>query len=227
MNSDQRDEAKELYRIGIHRDVISKKCNLSIAKIKYSAMRKGWKRDPESFQLGADFMAAHGEIFLPFHECPEYFVSSNGRVLSMKASSPGIVLKPDSDKDGYLHVSLKIPGRETSKRYSVHRMVLTTFNGKPPTAGHVCAHWDGDRTNNCLENLRWATQSDNLKDKHRHGTAFVGSAHPRASIDEQKAAEIKKLLQTGLTLKDVARASGSTFYVVADISSGRSWRHVQ
>ncbi|MNP61275.1 hypothetical protein D3C76_1564410 [compost metagenome] len=106
-------------------------------------------------------------------------------------------------------------------------MVLITFNGPPPTQDHVCAHWNGDRAENWLGNLRWATQAENLEDRHRHGTAFIGSAHPRATIDELKASEIKELLRSGMTLLAASKASGTNFCVVADISREKTWRHVQ
>lgn len=225
--NEQIEIANELYKIGVHRDVISSASELTVGQVKGYARRLGWKRAPELFQSGADFVAKYGETFAPFPKCPDYFVSSFGRILSMKASAPGVFLKPHADKDGYQHVTLTIDGRASPKRYAVHRMVLITFRGEPPTEDHVCAHGNGDRSGNWVGNLRWATQAENLEDKHRHGTAFVGSAHPRATIDEQTAAEIKELLRSGMTILAASKASGANFCVVADISREKTWRHVQ
>jgi hypothetical protein len=44
----------------------------------------------------------------------------------------------------------------------VHRIVAVAFLGPPPSKQHVVDHIDRDRTNNCIENLRWITNLDNL-----------------------------------------------------------------
>lgn len=44
------------------------------------------------------------------------------------------------------------------KRYKVHRLICLAFNGLPPSPEHdTVDHIDMVKTNNCIENLRWAT----------------------------------------------------------------------
>jgi hypothetical protein len=50
----------------------------------------------------------------------------------------------------------------------VHELVLSTFAGLRP-AKHECCHINGIPTDNRLENLRWGTRSDNIRDSVRHG----------------------------------------------------------
>jgi hypothetical protein len=59
----------------------------------------------------------------------------------------------------------------------VHHLVLEAFVGPRP-AGHEAAHGDGDKTNNALANLRWATPKENAADRYRHGTVLFGTRHP-------------------------------------------------
>jgi hypothetical protein len=84
----------------------------------------------------------------------------------------GRVLKPARSSSGYPILNL---GRRAQQ--FVHRLVLETFVGPRP-AGHQAVHGDGDRYNNALTNLRWATRKENEADKRRHGTLLLGARNP-------------------------------------------------
>lgn len=64
--------------------------------------------------------------------------------------------------NGYLFVNLR------GKKYRVHRLVMATFVGPCPEGHQVC-HYDGNRQNNSLSNLRYDTSKANAADKRRHG----------------------------------------------------------
>jgi len=55
------------------------------------------------------------------------------------------------------------------KNIRVHRLVLENFGGIK--SGHHAAHRNGDRMDNRIENLYWATPKENSADRKRHGTA--------------------------------------------------------
>lgn len=76
----------------------------------------------------------------------------------------GQALAPVRVPNGYLHVAL------SGTQVAVHTLVLEAFAARRP-AGMQCAHNDGDRSNNALSNLRWATPKENNADKRQHGTA--------------------------------------------------------
>lgn len=78
----------------------------------------------------------------------------------------GKVLRPSLTK-GYRMAYLSRDGEVNG--FSVHALVALAFIGPRPDGMQV-AHWDNDRENNRLSNLRYATQSENEKDKARHGT---------------------------------------------------------
>lgn len=108
-----------------------------------------------------------------------YEVSSRGRVRSLPRKvatsrgarvSPGRTLKTPTSTGGYLRVDLSRDG--ISKSRSVHVLVLEAFTGPRPSRGHDACHWDGDPSNNNIENLRWDTKSANMADKMRHGRDF-------------------------------------------------------
>lgn len=131
--------------------------------------------------------------------------SKSGKYFPMKVNGRIMNLTPlgDREKD-YLFVGFK----RGNKGYNelVHRLVLQTFVSPAPEKME-CSHWDGDPTNNRVENLRWATKSENEKDKARHGTQMACVSHPKLTM--KQAREIRKFYAEG---------KGST-YVLAETYS--------
>ena len=64
-------------------------------------------------------------------------------------------------KNGYLSYNLTMPDG-TMKRLYAHRLVATAFIENPLNKKEV-NHIDGNKINNCVENLEWVSYSENLK----------------------------------------------------------------
>ena len=86
-----------------------------------------------------------------------YGVSDKGRVRSLKSGKERI-LKPGSDKDGYLQVGLYKNGEK--KMCKVHRLVAQTFIPNPDNLPQV-NHKDEDKENNSVHNLEWCSSKYN------------------------------------------------------------------
>ena len=109
-----------------------------------------------------------------------YEVSSHGRVRSVDRTVTrsdgkvhrykGKVLSAGlSKRGGYPLVSLYTQGKNQS--HYVHSLVAEAFIGSQTEGTHVC-HYDGDPTNNHLDNLRYGTPSENKLDQVLHGTHY-------------------------------------------------------
>jgi hypothetical protein len=70
--------------------------------------------------------------------------------------------------DGYLAVSLSNDSKYNSKQYLIHRLVAEIFIDNPEDKQCVI-HIDGDRTNNCVENLKWCSRSDIMIEAIKQG----------------------------------------------------------
>ncbi len=131
---------------------------------------------------------------------PEYQVSNLGNVRREKPSCgtrQGKLCKPLINRStGYYGVALC--RNCVQKRIDIHRLVALAFLGPQPSPRHLVAHNDGVRTNNIVSNLRWATQSENLADMRRHGTALVGMANPMAKLDEIDISAIHHMKTLGI-----------------------------
>lgn len=114
-----------------------------------------------------------------------YEVSDQGRVRSLARTIPikngthrnvsGRVLAPLTDSSGYKTVGLRKSGRGTTRR--VHSLVMDVFV-HPRRDGEVVCHNNGDPADNRLTNLRYGTNSENMRDKRRHGTDYnVNKTH--------------------------------------------------
>ena len=72
------------------------------------------------------------------------------------------IMKPTLLNTGYLQVQLS--GR---RKHSIHRLVAMAFIPNPAHKAHV-NHKNGSRADNRLENLEWATPSENAFHSFRH-----------------------------------------------------------
>ena len=99
-------------------------------------------------------------------EVPGKMVSSLGRIQSCR----GIIHRGHLSRHGdYLT-------KVSSAVKRVHRLVALAFLGKPPTEHHSqINHKDGDKANNAVENLEYATPSQNCI--HFHTLAKRNSSH--------------------------------------------------
>lgn len=97
-----------------------------------------------------------------------YSVSRYGAVRSNpRVGAGGRVLKQSTNSQGYKFVTLCMNGK--CKVWKVHVLVATAFIGPRPPGMDIC-HYDDDKRNNNLSNLRYDTRSANALDSVRNGT---------------------------------------------------------
>lgn len=94
-----------------------------------------------------------------------YRVSNTGEVMSLYYNKE-YVLPKRVDKRGYLLVTLSKNGK--SKKVRIHRLVAKAFIPNPENKPQV-NHIDGNKQNNCVSNLEWATNKENIGHAWRTG----------------------------------------------------------
>ncbi|MGJ5667773.1 NUMOD4 motif-containing HNH endonuclease [Rhodococcus aetherivorans] len=106
-----------------------------------------------------------------------YEVSSDGLVRSIERTIqyadgrsrvyPSRIISPrDGGRSGHLIVSLS--KNLYRRHFRVHTLVAEAFIGPRP-AGTECCHNNGIASDNRVENLRWDTHTENMRDTVRHG----------------------------------------------------------
>lgn len=150
-----------------------------------------------------------------------YEVSDLGRVRSSFGGRQRI-LRQKLNRTGRFVVCLPKAG---AKKYpQVHQLVLGAFVGPCPR-GQECAHNDGNAHNNRLQNLRYDTHLNNMRDKAKHGTNFKpkGEAHHLHKLTEKEVIEIFESPETQMVLARRYQVHQTT---ISDVKTGRDWSHV-
>lgn len=127
-----------------------------------------------------------GEQWKSITDFPSYQVSSAGRVRNRR----GYVLA-SQNRNGYLRVFLL--NGSIKGRFDVHRLVATAFLPNPTSLPQV-DHINENKTDNRVENLRWATRSENT-------LAAVAVAVNQLTMDG-------KLIQRFASMKEAAKSIG-------------------
>lgn len=100
---------------------------------------------------------------------PRKTVYKDGRVAFHQPKN----LKPQEVKKGYLRAEPTVDGKKVM--CMIHRAVAEAFIPNPENKPQV-NHIDGDKKNNCVENLEWVTNDENYK--HAAENGLLGSAVP-------------------------------------------------
>ena len=145
------------------------------------------------------------------------FSTLAGKVVTQKYE--GRFLSQYTDKEKYCKVRFGIDKKKFSER--VARLVLMAFDREPMKDEFAC-HNDSDPQNNCIENLRWDTQTGNMKDRLDRGLYKRGKDHHAATI----STELVDRLQAGLiSPSEAAKEYGYRYQHLWRIANGQSWKH--
>lgn len=96
-----------------------------------------------------------------------YEVSDKGEV---RNKTTNYILKGRPTKRGYLQVSIRYDGEKNFINRYIHRLVAEAFLSENHTEDkNSVNHIDGDKTNNSVNNLEWATYAENNEHANKNG----------------------------------------------------------
>jgi NUMOD4 motif/HNH endonuclease len=142
----------------------------------------------------------------------------------------GQILKPHTNSSGYYQINLNRKSIRTT--FAIHQLVAQAFldnHLSKPLVNHI----NGIKTDNNVNNLEWATYSENLehayKNRLRRAVKIneVASKNYKRKLTEQQVREIKLLIAAkSLTLKQIANQYDVGRSTIGFIKSGRNWSHI-
>lgn len=155
-----------------------------------------------------------------------YEVSNLGRIKSNKLwrrdmTSERILVQCVS-KTGYYVVTLVLNGKY--RVFKVHRLIAEAFIPNPENKRTV-NHKDGDKLNNSLDNLEWATDLENIRHAFKNGLIpkVVGENQSATKLTEK---EVKQIFLSGMSRRELAKKYNVGYTTITNILTGESWNHI-
>lgn len=159
---------------------------------------------------------------IPIPNWEEYLIDTKGNVYRVAPSCgavTGKILKWAISKNGYAKVSLC--RNSIRKEYLVHRLVAMAFIGDP-TGFDVC-HYDGNKLNNDVSNLRIDTRKGNMSDQIRMKKTPRGEKCGSNKYKTEFVEQLKRRLINGETVSSLHMETNIPKPTLYGIKSGATW----
>lgn len=161
---------------GLHR--VAKAVTEGRSRIPAREIPKDWFNELSMESIGGTYQPVEYQGHPGWFEIPGfsgYAANRLGEILTKRTR-----YKTKGTMSGrYLRVAVYRDGEPKHMLYYTHILVCLAFYGPPPIQSAVVLHKDNDRKNVSPNNLRWGTQSENIKQVWADGlrvksTDFVG-----------------------------------------------------
>ena len=153
-------------------------------------------------------------------EKSKYKISSDGYVISTKYNGKeGVVrqLKHSHDRDGYCIITLNHKGKKYTRK--IHRLVAEAFIPNPKGYPEV-NHCDGDKDNNCDDNLEWCDTTANIHHALNNDLRYRINA-------EESIEEVCALLSTNdYSISEISKITGVSKPTIRRIKNGKRWKTI-
>lgn len=138
----------------------------------------------------------------------------------------GRMLKGHKGKNGYIKTNFSKNGVLYYRL--IHRLVAEAFIPNPENKKNV-NHKNGIKDDNRLENLEWATDSENSLHAIRTGLTRVrkGEEIYFSKITNRQAYFIKCMFfRDNMSVTQISKVTGLSGRMIADLVKERTWKHI-
>lgn len=176
----------------------------------------------------------HSGVPEGFKEIPgyagKYFINEQGQVWSCFKNR--ILTQHLDAKKKYLQSLMMVPGRKTGIPRYIHKLVAITWLGEAPgptgskSNEYGLNHKDGNRLNNCVDNLEWVTNAENLSHAWHTGLRndFIGENAHNSIFTKEQVREIRLRLIDGEKVKAIASEFNASIGIIKSIQKFYSWK---
>lgn len=156
-----------------------------------------------------------------------YQVSNYGNVKSLARNNCNVclkdrILKYSKNHQGYKQVALFKKSKQ--KSFKIHKLVALAFIPNPnnyPCINHI----DGNKQNNCVDNLEWCTYSHNNKEAYRLGLNKVSKKVNQYDLDNNFIKQWDSLADVQRELKICAINISRVCRGMLNKTGGFKWRY--
>lgn len=152
-----------------------------------------------------------------------YFINKKGELFT----DFGQRRMKDSLKGGY--VKNDLVNKDGSNRfYFRHRLVMIVFNYREDYKDFQVNHIDGNKVNNCVENLEWCTNQENQIHAIKLGlkVSLKGQDNPAAKLTEEQVLDLIHDLLDHVPYSQICKKYNCSKSTVAAIKAKRNWRYL-
>lgn len=144
----------------------------------------------------------------------DYEITRDGKVINKHT---GHTLAPQPNGKGYLRVSIG------KKLMFIHRLVAEKYIPNPENKPQV-NHKDGNKLNNCVDNLEWVTNQENRNHAVNNDLQVTGEKCSWAKLTEENVKEIRA--NPGYENEYWARKFKVSRSTISDVVNYRTWKHI-
>lgn len=163
-----------------------------------------------------------------------YEISDKGEVIFLEKVLPvmgATYIKKEQksfgykDKKGYLNFDFRRRGGKVTK---VHKLVAEAFIPNPNNLPQI-NHKDGNKINNCVENLEWCDNSYNQLHAFKHKLQKGEFNHPNSKLKYEEVVFIKENYKKGIKgcgARKLAKKFNVTPATIFAIIKGKSYKNI-
>lgn len=179
------------------------------------------------------------EIFKTIPSFPDYEVSNFGRVKTksrkiryvhakskkelFRQSNCRFLKEQFNNLTGYKFYQLYLDKKMHNK--TVHKLVADAFLEKEKDKDYI-NHIDGNKHNNCVENLEWCTNEYNHEHAIRTGLKAKGEKIGSSKLNTTSVHAIKYFLNKGYSHSELSIAFNISRPTITLISNCKIWKHI-
>lgn len=143
----------------------------------------------------------------------DYEITKSGEVINKNTNR---VLKPQLNGKGYYRVCIG------GQLKFVHRLVAQKYVPNPNNKPQV-NHKDGNKLNNCVDNLEWVDNKENIKHAVENGLHLSGEKCPYSKLNKQQVDFIRNHKEiSSVELAELFNVARST---ISSVKNYKSWKN--
>jgi hypothetical protein len=123
--------------------------------------------------------------FVKIKGFPNYMISKKGSIYNLRFKK---YMKASPNAEGYKYIRLL--NNKVKKYYYVHRLVADHFIKKIP-GKNLVNHIDSNRSNNCVDNLEWCTNSENMLHAAKAKREKQKVLNNKITVENDKNSDVK------------------------------------